>query len=51
MKHHVSIKIILIMTMQHHGDAYDIGGKIECEVMHEWLQVIFKCLHEGNVNM
>lgn len=30
----------------------DIGGKIECEVIHElWLQVLFKCLHEGNVNM
>lgn len=52
MKYHASIEIIFIMTMQHHGNAYDIRGKIEREVMHElWLQVIFKCLHEGNVNM
>ena len=35
MKCHASIKIIFIMTMQHHGNAYDIRGKIECEVIHE----------------
>lgn len=30
MKYHASIKITFIMIMQHHGEAYDVRGKIEC---------------------
>lgn len=27
MKYYASIKIIIVMTMQHHGDAYNTVGK------------------------